>query len=104
MTTTTPAEHADKQQKIAAADLGNALAVTAKYTDTPTLPADIQNAGWACRLLLVGALTDSALSSTAARQMVRVHLRELMHDDSKPRGVAGVYRHCLAGLDGRERG
>lgn len=44
-TTATPAEHADKQQKIAAADLGNALAVTAKYTDTPTLPADIQNAG-----------------------------------------------------------
>lgn len=98
----TPADQARIHEQIAAEHLAAATRLAQKYADHPSLPALVRDAGTTVRLLLVGAITDPQVSSVQGRHLVRAHLRDLAHDDTRPKGVTALYRRCLNALDGKE--
>lgn len=97
--TTTPTEH---HEKIAANNLAAAERIAKIYENNEALAGEVREAAAAVRLLLVGALTDPTVTSSRARQVVRTHLRDLMHADAHSRAVAVVFRRCFNVIDGKE--
>lgn len=99
--TVTPADRAAAHDKIAATNIAVALKVADKVLATKEYDDATIHAGRACRLLLLGTLTDTTMPFRTARVHARQVLRDLCHDDSHSKGARTVYRRCLDGLDGK---
>lgn len=101
MSLTTPADRAAAHADIARKNLDAAVRIANTFIHSSEHQSEVKEAAWACRLLLVGAITDSEIGSTRARHYARTAMRDVMHDGTRSRGVVAVYRRCLNALDGK---
>lgn len=97
--TVTPTDRAEQHQMELRRRMSKAL--TALEADMDHDEREARQSAWACRLLLIGALTAPNLTSVLAWTYTRGHVSDCLHDDTRSADARAVYRRVLVALDGK---
>jgi hypothetical protein len=95
----TPVDHAEKHRIEMRTRLTKAL--TTVKADLDRDDAQARAAAWSCKLLLIGAITDSSLTAVQAWTYAQGHLSQCLRDPGRTDPARDVYARVLATLNGK---